>query len=137
MQGYIWNTPFYTKIDWHTGKSILSRNGQTPGFGRPGTMRFDRRVTFGVAGHAAAGVTGTTTYHGKRIGRNAIAVMNNPKAQQSFGGAERKAQDRRAKIEATGRKLDNLRGKVRGGNYTELEQQAAAVNQGQFAPYEH
>jgi len=71
-------------------------------------MKFDRRVTFAEAAHAAAGVTGTTSLRGKKVGNNVIAVMNNPLATQDFGGAQKNEEDRRAKIEATGRKLGRL-----------------------------
>lgn len=87
-------------------------------------MKFDRRVTFGQAGHAAAGVTGTTNFRGKKVGNNVIAVMRNPLAQQSFGGAQKKEEARRAKIQATERRLANLTGSVRGGSYTPIPQMA-------------
>lgn len=122
MKGSIFGTPFYTKRDWHTGDLILSRNGQTKGFGSPGSMKFDRRVTFARAGHAAANVTGTTSFRGKKVGNNAIAVMNNPLAQQNFGGAQKQEQMRVAKIAATERRLANLSTGVRGGSYLPMEQ---------------
>ncbi len=108
MKGYVFNTPFYTKTDWHTGRLILSRNGQTKGYGSPGSRKFARRVTFGEAGHEAAGVTGTTSFRGKKVGNNVIAVMNNALAQQSFGGEQAKEQARQAKIQASGQRLQRL-----------------------------
>ena len=105
MKGYIFNTPFYTKIDWHTGRMILSRNGQTDGVGTPGTRKFDRRVTFAQAGHAALGVKGTTSFRGKRVGNNAMAVRANSLASQSFGGAQAAEEARRQKITATEKML--------------------------------
>lgn len=110
MQGFIFNTPFYTKTDWHSGKLILSRNGQTKGYGTPGTMKFDRRVSAARAMHGAAGVTGTTSFRGKKIGNNAIKVMQSPEMNQSFGGAQKKKEMRRAKIQATERRLTSVSG---------------------------
>ncbi len=135
MKGSIFGTPFYTKINWHDGRMILSRNGQSKGFGQPGSMKFDRRVTFGQAGHAAAGVRGTTSFRGKKVGNNVIAVMNNPLAQQSFGGAQKKEEMRRAKISATERRLANLMGGVRGGSYTPIPQMSEASLAGEYGGY--
>lgn len=134
MKGSIFGTPFYTKTNWHDGSMILSRNGQTKGFGKPGTMKFDRRVTFGQAGHAAAGIEGTTSLRGKKVGNNVIAVMNNPLANQSFGGEEKKERIREEKIQATGRKLDRLAGMVRRGSYTPIPQMSRASMEG-YAEY--
>ena len=121
MQGFVFNTPFYTKTDWHSGKLILSRNGQTKGFGEPGTMKFDRRLTFGIAAHEAAeqarsqGITGTTTYKGKRVSRFNMLVADSDMAHQSFGGAEKKAEEAEMKIRITGQELQNLRPMLRFG----------------------
>ena len=136
MKGYIFNTPFYTKTDWHSGKLILSRNGQTAGFGSPGSMKFDRRVTFAQAGHAAAGVKGTTTFRGKKVGNNVIAVMNNPLAQQDFGGAQKKVQIAQDKIASTERKLSRLSGLVRGGRFTPIQQMSRGVHPEGYGEYE-
>lgn len=130
MKGFIFNTPFYTKVDWHSGKLILSRNGQTKGFGQPGSMKFDRRVTFAQAGHAAAGVRGTTNFRGKRVGNNVMAVRANPLANQSFGGAQKKEEERANRIRATGEKLSRLSGMVRGGSYTPMPQMSNAAYEG-------
>lgn len=85
-------------------------------------MKFDRRVTFAKAAHAAAGVRGTTSFRGKKVGNNVIKVMENPLASQSFGGAQKKAEMARAKIAATGRRLDNLSGMIRGGSFTPMQE---------------
>ena len=129
MQGFVFNTPFYTKIDWHTGKLILSRNGQTKGMGSPGTRKFDRRVTFAQAGLAAKEIKGTTNFRGKRLGNNAMAIRANSLAHQSFGGAQAKEQARKEKIIATERQLSRLaplvgqgRGFVSANEFREYEE---------------
>lgn len=127
MKGSIFGTRFYTKRNWHDGSTILSRNGQTPGFGQPGTRKFNRRVTFGQAGHAAAGVKGTTSFRGKKVGYNVIAVMKNPLAQQSFGGEQAKERARDDKIRATEQRLAKLVPKVSGGSYQHIPQMAEAA----------
>ncbi len=75
-------------------------------------MKYDRRVTFGEAGHEAAGVTGTTSFHGKRVGMNALRVMDNALARQTFGGDQKKKEMREIKIQASGQKLQKLMAKV-------------------------
>lgn len=135
MKGSIFGTPFYTKRNWHDGSMILSRNGQTPGFGKAGTMKFDRRVTFAQAAHAAKGVKGTTNFRGKKVGNNVIEVMKNPLAQQDFGGDQKKEDMRIAKIEATGRMLAKLVPKVRLGSYTRIPQMAEAALAGEYGGY--
>jgi len=130
MKGSVFGTPFYTKRNWHDGSMILSRNGQSSGMGKPGTMKFDRRVTFAQAAHAAAGVTGTTSLRGKKVGNNVIRVMENPLANQAFGGEQKKEEIRRAKIAATGQRLARLSGMVRGGSMA-----GAAGSYGEYGEY--
>ena len=126
MKGYIFNTPFYTKTDWHSGKMILSRNGQTKGFGKANTIKFNRRVTAMVAMHSAAGVKGTTSYRGKKIGRNAFELMDNAQMNQSFGGEDAKARDREIKLHATEKKIAHLAPMVSGGSFHTMQQLSGA-----------
>lgn len=123
MQFYIFDTPGYTKKDYHTGKLILSRNGHVKGFASVGTMAFDRQVSFGAASHDTAvnGYEhGTTSYKGKKVSYFNLAVRDNPLAQMSFGGVEKREREREANIAATGVKLQRLRPMMRfqsGGKY--------------------
>ena len=61
--------------------------------------------------------------------------MNNPLAQQSFGGAQKEEEMRRAKISATERRLANLMGGVRGGSYTPIPQMSEAAFAGEYGGY--
>ena len=122
MKGYIFNTPFYTKTDWHSGKMILSRNGQTKGFGKANTIKFDRRVTAMIAMHSVAGVKGTTSYRGKKIGRNAFELMDNAQMKQSFGGADARAREREIKLHATETKIAHLGPMVTGGSFRNMQE---------------
>jgi hypothetical protein len=124
MKGYIFNTPFYTKTDWHSGKMILSRNGQTKGLGTPGSGKFNRRVTAMEAMHSVAGVRGTTSFRGKRIGRNAMALVDNAQMNQSFGGAEARAKDRERKLRSTEAKIAHYGPMVHGGSMLPMQQMA-------------
>ena len=112
MQGYIFNTPFYSRRDWHTNMLILCRNGQKKGVGTPGTIEFDRRVTMGQAAHSTAisgkNIRGTTSFRGKKVGNFAMELRKNPLMHQSFGGAQAAEERRKAKIEATGLSLQRL-----------------------------
>jgi hypothetical protein len=101
MKFYIFDTPGYTKKDWHTGKTILSRNGQTKGYGNPGSRKFDRRVSAAQAMHSVAGVRGTVNFRGKKMTLANLYLSNNGTMHQSFGGEEARERARQQKIQAT------------------------------------
>lgn len=96
MKFYIFNTPGYTKVDWHTGKTILSRNGQHKGVD-PETNSGQRRLAFAGAATKTFGTKGTASVNGVRMGVNAIKIASDPAIHQTFGGAERKEQVRQMK----------------------------------------
>ncbi len=107
MKGFIFNTPFYTKTDWHTGRTILSRNGQHKGYGSPNSIEFKRRVSAGQAMSSQFGTEGKVSYKGKIIGQNAFNLASNSQMLQSFGGAQKKEDNRMKAHQATQARLGN------------------------------
>lgn len=117
MKGYVFNTPFYTKTNWHDGKLILSRNGQTKGFGEPGSMKYERRTSAAQAMIGEFGTTGTTSYGGKRIGMNAFKLASNSQMNQSFGGQAKKDEIRQLKHKEAMDRLGNSGRAGRSGRF--------------------
>ncbi|MHB8552770.1 MAG: hypothetical protein ACYDAO_04200 [Thermoplasmataceae archaeon] len=108
MKGHIFDTPFYTKKDWHTGATILSRNGQTKGFGDPRSAKYARRTSFGKLAVDAFGTKGTVSVNGVRMGRINLKIASSPVAHETFGGAENKERDRQAKHAKAKQKFEGL-----------------------------
>jgi len=110
MKGYIFNTPFYTKVDWHTGKLILSKNGQTKGFGTGATYM----VRMGLA-RAASELYGNprarakVTANGKRMIMLDLMVGQKLSGAK-YGGKENRDAAREAKHQATKAKLAGATG---------------------------
>jgi hypothetical protein len=104
MKFYIFDTPGYTKKDWHSGRLILSRNGQTKGInaGSDGQKQVRR---------ALAQVASTEIYDNPRA--RAKVTVNGVKmivgdlivgrrlAGQNYGGKENKEAARRLRHEKT------------------------------------
>jgi hypothetical protein len=136
MKGYIFGTPFYTKTDWHTGRLILSRNGQTKGFGNSDTMKYARRLSFAIGAHAEGekGYKGTTIYKGKKVSRFNVAVAQNAQVNQSFGGQAAREADRANAIRATGAKLSHMRPASISGPFGGMQSMSRAVEEGYY-PY--
>jgi len=112
MKGYIFNTPFYTRVDWHTGKLILSKNGQTKGFGTPGSASYQVRT--GLA-RAASGLYGDPRARAKVTANGKRMIMLNLMVGQSlagsnYGGQENRQAAREAKHQATMSKLSGATG---------------------------
>ena len=105
MKGHIFNTPFYTKVNWHDGSIILSRNGQHKGYGEPGSIENKRRISAGRAMNSKYGVTGKVSLNGKIIGKNAFELASDSAMHQTFGGAQKKAEVREQKHAAATARL--------------------------------
>jgi hypothetical protein len=103
MKGFIFNTPFYTKTDWHTGKMILARNGQVKGLNVGGAKGEIRR---GLAQVASSQVfdnpraRATITVNGKKMILGDV-IVGKALAGKTYGGAENKEAARRARHERT------------------------------------
>lgn len=112
MKGYIFNTEFYTKIDWHSGKIILSRNGQTKGYGEPGSAKYQARTGFG---RTASGLFGNpqarahVTVNGKKMIMLNLMV-GQALAGQDYGGRANKETERNMKHQAAVGRLQGVTG---------------------------
>ena len=115
MKGYIFDTPFYTKRDWHTGKMILSRNGQVPGFPTgDGNLAGQVRFSFMEAAHSASSDPNfrrKVSYRGKRMIQGNL-IIGSKLAGHSHGGAQKKAQESQLKKQITAQKLSAGLGRI-------------------------
>lgn len=110
MKGTFFNTPFYTKIDWHTGKTIVCRNGQKPGLtgGSPG----QREVRRSLAQVSSSQVYDNPrarahiTVNGKKM-IMADLIVAKALSGRTYGGAENREAARRMKHERTLAELSN------------------------------
>ncbi len=107
MKGYIFNMPVYTKTDWHTGRIILARNGQHKGYGEPDSMEYRRRMSAAQAMSGQFDTKGKVSYKGKIIGQNAFNLASNSQMNQSFGGKQKKEENRIKAHQATQQRLGN------------------------------
>ena len=122
MKGHIFNDPYYTKTDWHTGKTILSRNGQKKGLNVSGAKGEIRR---GLAQVASSQVydnpraRAPITVNGKKM-ILANSIVGKALAGRTFGGAENREAARRARHERTlamlsGNVASSFRSSIGGG----------------------
>ena len=122
MKGFIFNTPFYTKTDWHTGKMILARNGQVKGLLVDGAKGEVRR---GLAQVASSKIFNNPrgrapiTVNGKKMIMGNL-IVGKELAGKTYGGAENKEADRRTKHDKTlailsGNVASSFRSSIGGG----------------------
>ncbi len=133
MKGFIFNTPFYTKTDWHTGKLILARNGQTKGLNVGGAKGEIRR---GLAQVASSQVydnpraRAPITVNGKKM-ILANSIVGKALAGRTFGGVENKEAARRARHERT---LAKLSGNVASSFRSSIGGGPASPDFGEYYP---
>jgi hypothetical protein len=108
MKGFIFNTPFYTKVDWHTGKLIMSKNGQYgTGYGEPGSPTYMVRTGLARSSSQLFGdprARAKVTANGKRMIMLDLMV-GEQLAGHTYGGKENAEARRQAKHRATEAKL--------------------------------
>ena len=108
MKGHVFNTPFYTKINWHNGSIILSKYGQHKSYVEPGSMENKRRVSAGRAMHSKYGVTGKASFKGKLIGNNSFELKSDLTLHQNFDGEQKNAQENEQKNTSAGARLSGV-----------------------------
>lgn len=104
MKFYIFDTPGYTKKDWHTGKLILSKNGQVKGLNSGSTAQQQVR-------RALAQVASSQVYDNPRARAHVTVngvrmivgdlIVGKALAGQNYGGKENREAARRLRHERT------------------------------------
>ena len=113
MKGTIFNTPFYTKVDWHTGKTIMCRNEQRPGLN--GGTSGQREVRRALAQVASSQVYDNPrarahiTVNGKKMIVGDL-IVGKALAGRNYGGAENREAARRMRHERTLAELSSSTG---------------------------
>lgn len=109
MKFYLFDTPGYTKKDWHTGKMIISKNGQVKGLDAGSAGQ--RQVRRALAQVASSKVYDNPKARAK-VTVNGVKmivgdlIVSKRLAGQSYGGKENKEAARRLRHERTIAKLN-------------------------------
>ena len=89
-------------INWKSWQRLFW-HGSTKGYGEQGTPKYNRRTSFARVANSAYGTKGTVSVNGVKMGRNAVKIA--PQLAQSFGGAQRKEENRRMAHDRTTARL--------------------------------